>query len=90
MRSVNLLDFLSPSPCPHRELTNTTRFTQPPSLHLLFQSPSGADVIYGWSPGNGECNFKLGNPRLSAEEEEAGGEEMRALYRWSVGRSEMR
>ena len=39
MTSTNHLDILTPSPCPHFELINTIKFTQPPLLRLLLHNP---------------------------------------------------
>ena len=47
MKSVKLLDFLPPPPCPHLELIYTTKFTQPPIPCPLFHDPLGHHI---WKP----------------------------------------
>ena len=53
MTSTTFWEFLTPSPpCPHLGLIFSTKFTQPPLLHLLLiwcstTLPNCADIIYG-------------------------------------------
>ena len=49
MTSAKFWDFLTPfPPCPHLGLIYSTKFTQPPLLHLLLgKPPLSVDVIYG-------------------------------------------